>query len=204
MAINRVFFFKQVRSTLFTGKLTQEQVDGMTVILDEWEQHHAAKDDRWLAYALGTTFHETGFRMQPIHEKGGKEYFRRNYDVTGRNPTRARKMENVNPGDGPLFHGRGFVQLTWRMNYRKMGTIFGVDLTSSETAADGALQPALAAKIMFRGMEDGIFTGRKFAQYFSGTTERWRAARAIINGTDCADVIEGHALKFYAALSYTV
>ena len=75
MAINRKFFFDTVRSRLFGGRLTAKQVEGMTAILDVWEKDHWNKDDRWLAYALGTTYHEVDKTMQPITEyASGKAY----------------------------------------------------------------------------------------------------------------------------------
>jgi putative chitinase len=203
--INRKFLFEHARETLFTGKLTQGQVDGLTFILDTWEADHAKKDDRWLAYALGTAFHETAFRLQPIREFGGRDYYMRKYDVSSSVPRQAALARSMGalPGDGALFYGRGYVQLTWRANYAKMGKAFGVDLTSDATAADRALQPELAAKIMFKGMQDGMFTGKKFADYFNPTTEDWAGARKIINGIDQKDVIAMYARKFYACISYT-
>lgn len=205
--INRQFFFEQVRATLFTGRLAQKQVDGQAAILDEWEAHHADWDDRWLAYALATSYHETAFTMQPIHERGGNAYFFRMYDMESPLPARRQKaaeIGNDRPGDGVLFHGRGFVQLTGRKNYAKMGSAFGVDLTSNAAAADRALELSLAAKIMFKGMNEGSFTGVGFARFFHGTTSDWKNARKIINGLDCADAIAEYARKYYAALSHTV
>ena len=202
--INRKFFFDHVRSNLFAGKLSKTQVDGMTFILDVWEESHAAKDDRWLAYALGTTFHETARTMQPIKEFGSDKRFHDLYDIGGKNPPLARRLGNLRPGDGVLFHGRGYVQLTGRANYTTMQKAFGGDLTSSRAAADGVMQPDLAAKIMFKGMIEGTFTGKKFADFFNGTKEDWRNARKIINGLDHADDIAGFAKKFRAAISHTV
>ncbi|RYE64369.1 MAG: hypothetical protein EOO83_01535 [Oxalobacteraceae bacterium] len=207
MTINRKFFFDHVRSTLFTGKLTPAQVAGMTAILDEWDKNHAHKDDRWLAYALGTAFHETAFTMQPIHERGGSTYFFNRYDKESPNASGrsvARVLGNTQRGDGVLFHGRGFVQLTGRTNYTNMGTRFATDLITNAAAADRALQPALAAKIMFQGMAAGAFTGKGFPRYFSPTTEDWVNARRIINGTDQAGPIADYGRRFYAALSHTV
>lgn len=180
-------------------------MDGLSFILDIWEHSHSNKDDRWLAYALGTTFHEVAYTMRPIHEKGGDAYFFDRYDVRGSRPKFAREvLGNTEPGDGVLFHGRGYVQLTGRRNYTVMGEAFGVDLISSSAAADGALDPKLAAQIMFKGMEEGIFTGKNFADYFSREKEDWIQARRIINSLDQAQKIAGHSKEFYAAISYTI
>lgn len=203
--INRKFFFDHCRQVLFTGSLTKGQVAGLTYIVDVWEKSHSKKDDRWLAYALGTAFHETGFKMQPVREIGGPTYFFRMYDPESLNSRRAALARSMGakPGDGPIFYGRGYVQLTWRSNYARMGKAFGLDLTSSSTAADRVLEPELAAKIMFKGMEEGLFTGCKFADFFNPTTEDWKRARKIINGLDCAEMIEIYSRKFYSAISYT-
>ena len=202
--INRKFFFDRVRSHLFGGKMSKTQVDGLNFILDVWEKSHAAKDDRWLAYALGTAYHETAFTMRPIKEFGGDKYFFDNYDKAGKKPSLAKDLGNTQPGDGVRFHGRGYVQLTGRANYDKMGKAFGRDLTSSRAAADGALEQELAAKIMFKGMEEGTFTGKKSRDYFNGAKEDWVNARRIINRLDKAQKIAGHAQEFYAAIGHTV
>jgi hypothetical protein len=204
--INRKFFFEHSRDTIFTNKLSPGQVAGLTVILDTWEADHAKKDDRWLAYALGTAFHETAFTMQPIRERGGPDYHTRMYDPASPVPRQAALARSMGaqPGDGPLFYGRGFVQLTWRANYLKMGKVFGIDLVSDDDARDRALEPQLAAQIMFEGMQNGVFTGRKLADYFNPSTEDWGGARRIINGIDQKDVIAMYARKFYACISYTV
>jgi hypothetical protein len=141
--INRRFFFEQCKGALFGGSLKQKQIDGLTAILDEWERHHARKDDRWLAYALGTTHHETARTMQPIHEYGARSYFHWRYDIKGGNPALARRLGNVTPGDGVLFRGRGYVQLTGRANYERMGALFRVNLTRDEAAADKVLEQFL-------------------------------------------------------------
>jgi hypothetical protein len=203
--INRKFFFDQCRRTLFTGKLSQGQTGGLTFILDVWDAGHANDDERWLAYALATAYHETGFTMQPIREHGGRNYFMRMYDPSSSVPARARlaRKMGAQPGDGQIFYGRGYVQLTWRVNYANMGKAFRVDLTSDAAAADKVLQPELAAKIMFRGMEEGLFTGKKFANYFSSDVEDWKNARRIINGNDCDEALAVYAKKFYAAISHT-
>ncbi len=201
--INRSFFFENVKAHLFNGKLNVKQSAGLTHILDVWEAKYSKKDDRWLAYALGTAHHEVDRTMQPIHEYGGKSYFMKRYDITGANPKLAEKLGNTEVGDGALFHGRGFVQLTGRTNYRKMQKFLDVDLTSSESAANRVLDLKNASAIMFKGMMDGDFTGKKFSDYFSQIKDDWINARRIINGKDKANIIADYAKRYYSAISYT-
>lgn len=199
--INRDFFFKQVRLTLFGGSLRQSQVDGLAGILDEWEAKYASRDDRWLAYALATAHHETDRTMQPIHEYGGKEYLRRNYDVTGRDPGRARRMGNTRPGDGVAYCGKGYVQLTWKNNYIRAGNEIGYPGLVDHP--DDAMKPEYARRIMLLGMMEGWFTSKKLADYFHDSVANWVQARRIINGTDKANLIASYGEAYYAAISYT-
>lgn len=183
--INRTFFFDQVRKTLFDGKLKQSQIDGMNAILNAWEKDYAKKDDRWLAYMLATTHHETDRTMQPIREYG-----------RGKN----RKYGAADPETGQVYYGRGFVQLTWRDNYAKMSKLVKADLVAN---ADLALRPDYASIIMFEGMIRGSFTGKKLETYFSPSAEDWVNARRIINGTDKANAIAAYGKSYYAAISHT-
>ena len=103
------------------------------------EAERSVQDDRWLAYALATTYHETAFTMQPIHERGGPKWFFHVYDKDGGRPKVAADLGNSQKGDGVRFHGRGYVQLTGRSNYGgKAGKLVGSDLVSN---ADLALDP---------------------------------------------------------------
>lgn len=202
--IDRKFFFDKCRQTLFAGRMSKTQVEGIDFIISAWEKSYSHKDIRWLAYALATAYHETAFTMQPIKEYGSSSYFYRMYDPQSPVPSRARlsKESGALPGDGIIFYGRGYVQLTWRTNYDKMGKIFKIDLTSSAAAADRALEPELASLIMFKGMEEGIFTGKRLSHYFNGSTEDWKNARRIINGLDRAEDIAVYAKNFGVALKY--
>jgi hypothetical protein len=198
--INRHFFFDRVRVTLFDGALRQPQVDGLTAILDAWERDYARNDDRWLAYALATAHHETGRTLQPVRERGSEAYLRRMYDVTGDRPALARKMGNTEPGDGAKYCGRGFVQLTWKNNYRAMTGPTCVDLVMFP---DRAMELPIATEILFTGMIRGMFTGRKLGDYFDGLRADWTGARRIVNGTDRATLIAGYGKQYHAAISRT-
>ena len=200
--INRPFFFDRVRLQLFDGSLRQGQVDGLTGILDEWEKSHASKDDRWLAYMLATTHHETDRTVKPIKEYGGVAYYTRMYDPEphGTRPALARRMGNTAPGDGAKYCGRGFVQLTWKNNYAAMTPVTGVDLVNDP---DRAMELPVATKVLFHGMMSGMFTGKKLGDYFNKTTEDWRNARRIINGVDKANAIAEYSKRYYSAISHT-
>jgi putative chitinase len=196
--IDRDFFFQRIRQTLFDGVLLPRQAKGLTVILDRWQQEHGvAGDRRQLAYSLATALHETAATMQPIRERGGKAYFQENYDIAGDNPARARANGNTEPGDGARYAGRGFVQLTWKNNYRRVGDLIGVDLVGNP---DRALEPENAATILILGMEEGWFTGRRLGDYFNATRAEWMQARRIVNGLDQAGLIAGYGRRFFAAI----
>ena len=202
--INRDFFFTQLRNTVLGGKINPGQVDGSTAILDYWEQNYAKSDDRWLAYILGTAYHETAHTMKPIKEFGGNNYFKNMYDIQGSRPQVAKRLGNLTPGDGVKYYGRGFVQVTGKRNYQDWTNRInkpGVNLVNNP---DKALDTRVATVIIVEGMVKGSFTGKKLSQYFSGPTANWTAARAIVNGTDRALMIGDYGQKFYAAISYTV
>lgn len=198
--LNRRFFFGHARTWLFDGRLTQSQVSGLDGLLDEWERSHAHLDDRWLAYMLATAHHETDRAMQPVSERGGARYFRTMYDPEGARPALALRHGNTTPGDGARYRGRGFVQLTWKGNYERAGAVLGIDLVGEP---DRALEPAIATRLLFEGMQRGWFTGRRLGDYFNPEREDWVGARRIINSLDKANLVASHARHYYAALSHT-
>ena len=53
---------------------------------------------------------------------------------------------------------------------------------------------------MFRGMEQGWFTGKKLGDYFSADTDDPVNARRIINGNDKDTLIAGYHQKFLTAV----
>lgn len=194
---NPAAFFNLLRAGLLGPTLAAEEVKGCNAVLEAMEGAPLS----WTAYALATAYHETASTMQPIKEYGGESYFTRMYDVTGARPQKALSMGNTCAGDGPKYCGRGYVQLTWKANYRKASDECGEDLVAYP---DKAMDPEIAAKVMRRGMEEGWFTGKKFSDYLPragrATSGQYRNARYIINGSDKADRIAGHAKAFEAAL----
>ena len=191
--LNRNFFFEQTKLTLFSGKFNQTQVNGLTAILDEWETNHSKKDDRWLAYMLATTHHETDRTIKGIEEygKGKTKPYGKNIKQDG-----TKYFDTTN-----LFYGRGFVQLTWYENYQRAGKKLGLDLIKKPELV---LVIKNATKILFNGMMEGWFTGKKLSDYFNPATEQWLNARKIINGKDKRELIAAYGKQYYAAISYTI
>lgn len=202
-ALDRAAFFAAARKNPFPNALTQGQVSGMTSILDACPPDLGTSE---LAYCLATAFHETARTMLPIKEHGGDAYFRRMYDPQGDRPATAKMLGNTVPGDGAKFAGRGYVQLTGRTNYRRAtGELQNrgyLDRSLDLTAApDMAMTPDIAAPIMFLGMAEGWFTGKKLADYFGpGKLGDPVNARRIINGTDKAQTIAAYHDAFLKAL----
>ena len=190
-------FFDVCRNGVMGPTLDGGEVSGSEALLAAM----AGAPLSWTAYALATAWHETAHTMQPIREMGGPAYLRRMYDVQGNRPSLARKMGNREPGDGARYCGRGYVQLTWRNNYKLAGAKLGLPL---EVNPDMAMKPNVAAMIMRQGMTDGWFTGKAFKHYLpaQGVASKpsFVEARRIINGLDKAALIAGYALEFQRAL----
>lgn len=200
---NRDIFFAQIKTSLFGGRFTQQQVDGLNYKMDQWEAHHAEKDLRWFSYAMATGYHETSKKMWPIEEYG------RGAGMAYGKP---------DPETKQTYFGRGDVQLTWRDNYaratKELGLNGGNDL---EWHADRALDPKISADVMYTGMIEGWFRsdakGRQtFQRYFGEAVDDSFNAREIINGdkniipswsngVSIGKLIAGYHSKFLAAVT---
>jgi hypothetical protein len=101
----------------------------------------------------------------PINEYGGDAYFRKNYEGRA-------DLGNTHPGDGARYHGRGFIQLTGRSNYRGYGQKLGVPLEQNPNLA---LDASIAARVLAAYMKErqvGALAARG----------DWQGVRRAVNG----------------------
>jgi len=198
--LDRKKFFDGYRSRF--GPITQDLVDALEVLLSRIEQDarfdNTETDRRQLAYCQATFKWETAHTMKPIDEHGSAAYFNSRY---GPQTNVGKMLGNTKTGDGALFHGRGYVQVTGRRNYAKAKALTGVDLL---TEPDRAKNPELAYQIAVQGMKDGWFTGRKLGQFIKDGQADYENARTIINGHDKAQTIADIARRFSEVLLLSI
>ena len=173
-------FYDAVRP-LFGGRLSQHQVDGLKRIVEYGEEWGYDPDD--LAYVLSTAKHETGGWMQPIRE--GAHRFGPDYtDASAKRAVASIHAKGIISTNyalpsgpyGQSYYGRGLVQITWYDNYLKFARILGVPLDQNP---DLALEWDHALDILFLGMRDGVFTGRKLSDF--NLPAEFKQARVIVN-----------------------
>lgn len=192
--MTRADFFSSVRASLFQGKLTEKQVEGMERLLTATN----LMDPTHRAYILATVFHETGATMQPVRETFASS------DQQAVNRLEAAWSKKQLPwvktpywrfdASGKAWFGRGYVQITHRENYARIGELIGVDLVGNPSLA---LDPDVATKIAVVGMQRGAFTRVALRDFLPGD---YRNARKIINGTESAAKVAGYAEKFEVAV----
>ncbi len=191
--MNRQQFFQEINQSLFCGKLNNRQKEGILHKLAAFEKFEVT-DDRWRAYMLATSFHETARTMMPIEEWG-----------RGKGKSYGKKIKQSGlPYTWPdqIYYGRGDIQLTWFENYERMGELMGLPLLEQPELA---LDPDISAQILVEGMilgksNRGDFTGFSLENYFNTHRDDPFGARRIVNGLDNAHTIAGYYYKFLEAI----
>jgi putative chitinase len=195
------------------GPMSKESEDGLTKLIEEINNDAALKDcPDFVAYMLATVWHETWVpkenkRFLPVSEthpgprtaKARDEYFESKY---GCETKVGKKLGNTLPGDGSTYFGRGYVQITGKANYERISKRLGKgDFLISPNCQGFANCNPFAYEILAVGMREGLFTGKKLADYRKkGGGFDFVGARAIVNGKDKAEVIAAHAEAVYSIL----
>lgn len=101
--------------------LALKYCDPLNAAMDEYG---ISKNYKRIASFLAQVGHESG-GLQFFHEIWGPTDAQKRYEPPG---DLARKLGNIEPGDGWRFRGRGPIQITGRTNYRVIGGYLALDL----------------------------------------------------------------------------
>jgi len=175
---------------------TGTAVQGLNDLLASSQKDADIDDLRWAAYMLATVKHECANAWQPITERGAVAYF----DKYNAGTAIGARLGNTQPGDGFMYRGRGYVQITGRNNYGSLGKALHLGGQLLENP-ELALKPEIAYQIMTYGMRRGAFTGRRLAQFFTATQCDYLNARKIVNGMDQAQKIQSYAMAMERVLT---
>jgi hypothetical protein len=118
-----------------------------------------------IAYVWATARWETAHTFEPV-----KEGLKRS------EAWRKKHLKKYYP-----FYGRGYVQLTWRDNYKKYGAILDLPLVSRPNLL---LDGPASLFVLVHGFATGAFTGRKLTDYVNKHARDFKNARRCINGLD--------------------
>jgi hypothetical protein len=143
-------------------KETQTYLPGVLEALQE----KGILDKPTLIAAIATIGVETG-GFCPINEYGGDSYFTEMYEDRD-------DLGNCKPGDGARYHGRGFIQITGRANYRDYGQKLGLG-NALEDNPELALDAKVGAKILAC-----YFYDREIDR--AAQEGDWRLVRKLVNG----------------------
>ena len=191
--MNRQTFFEAYRRKF--GAMQQATVDGINALFN------AGRDLplQHMAQVLAQVRRETGGWMAPI-----KETVMPDHD--DKNPTDATVIKRLDAAfakgqlkgvktpywrDGEF--GRGQIQLTHKVNRMK----FGIE------NRDDLLRPHISAMIAVRGMRDGLFRGKKLADYDFPAAINYSPdnnPRRIVNGKDGSDAEVAASHRAFAAM----
>jgi hypothetical protein len=133
-------------------------------------------DRAMVLMALATIRAETeGF--VPIDE--GKSQFNTSpggspFDLYDAGTSKGHDLGNTQPGDGPRFKGRGFIQLTGRDNYRRISTQISVNLIAQPSSAN---DPATAGLILAQFLKNAEAAIRQAL-----ANDNLLKARKLVNG----------------------
>lgn len=212
MMINKEAFYHGYRQ-IFGPIKKDGTVKSLDAIIDVFNSNPIKiKPIEKMAYMLATVRHECGPNMLPITENLNYSARRLTQVWPSRFPTidKAAKYANNQEllGDyvyggrlgngrfeGFKYRGRGFVQITGYVNYKKFGELLEVDLNSNP---DLAKDVNIGAQILYKGMVDGLFTGRKLSGYINSGKIDYFTAREIVNADKgrVGQSIEDDARKF--------
>ncbi|HNC56662.1 MAG TPA: glycoside hydrolase family 19 protein [Leptospiraceae bacterium] len=176
-------FYKEILKRNFTEEIKKN----LDFVLNCIEDDTYWNDYRQVANFLAQVGHEVGWDYRPKREKQAsagtsvwelqKKYWLTNY------------------------MGRGLLQITHKANYEKLGKLLNIPLVQNP---DLALEPEISYKIAAKGMQLGLFTGKKLNDYINTSKVDYLNARRIVNGSDRAKEIEYYSKCIESILKVSI
>src|SRR5262249_39124064 len=130
----------------------------------------SVKEIPQVAYILATIRFETANTYRPLLELGSDEVFEKRY---GADTELGKSLGNTEPGDGARYKGRGYIGMTGKDNYARVGKALGLDLVSNP---DEALDPETAYRVT------SFFMMQKLNEYIGGDKADYVNARKTVTG----------------------
>jgi len=96
------------------------------------------------------------------------------FDLYDAGTSKGRDLGNTQPGDGPRFKGRGYIQLTGRDNYQRVGRQISVNLIAQPSSAN---DPATAGLILAQFLKNAEAAIRRAL-----ANDDLLKARKLVNG----------------------
>jgi putative chitinase len=108
--------------------MTPEQLHQILPNLKYYDQICKAINDTCEMFEINTRNRVCHFLAQILHESGGLRYTTEL--ASGAQYEGRKDLGNINAGDGKLFKGRGYIQITGRYNYNLLSKALGIDFIS--------------------------------------------------------------------------
>ena len=174
------------------GPISEPKLRGLNQLWKCMDLDPALYNVRWAANMMATVKHECADTWQPIEEYGkgaGYEYGK---------PVTVKALNGETYRN--TYYGRGYVQLTWEANYKRLGEAIGVK-DALVIHPEKALEPQIAYQVLSAWMNAGYSAnGKKIADYTGSKKPNYVGARHLVNGSDQAVLIAGYAEQLEAML----
>lgn len=168
-------FFGKVLRRQYTNA-SEDGLESLMYFIESDEEWDNLGTDRvalaQVAYFLATIGWETGWTFLPVVEKRASS---RQPDI--------KQIQDRYWHTG--YYGRGYIQLTWKDNYEKMGKVVGLDLVRNK---DKVIEPSVSYAIASEGMRKGLFrrykdgSQVKLSDYINDNSIDFVNARNVVNG----------------------
>lgn len=159
-------------------------------------------DTNQIAYILATARFETAYTLTPVRETLARsvdeaiERLEQRYSSLELPSGFERYWQR--DSDGRSWMGRGYILLTHKANYERASERLGEDLV---TDPERALEPAVAADILIRGLLEGWFTGRLLSDFISDEAADFLRARRTVGAFSGAETVAELAEDYRARLT---